>query len=135
MTHNNRGKNPNSQKNLVSGRNKKVGGKKTEMILTEKAREGLRTLGEGNMSEGAEKLGRMIEAEINIDRFFSRMPIAAKVKLALTSLIETPNLIDCEIFQHSVQDLIDEIDSLGLEEDFKNAEIELGRSQGDVWIV
>lgn len=132
-----RGQNPNSQKNLLNGKrkDKKIGAKKTEMILTEKARKALKTLGEGNMSEGAEKLGRLLEAETDIDRFFSRMPIAAKVKLLLSSLIETPKLVDAESFQHTTQDLIDEIDSFGLEEDFKNTEVESVQWEKDVWVV
>lgn len=130
-----RGSHENSKKNLVSGKNKKPGAKKTEMLLTEKTRESLRSMGNGSMTAGVEKVAETIEAEMNINKFFTRMPIAAKVKLMMESLLESPDLLGLEVTQCTIRDLIDEIESLGLQQDFEESDIELGKLSGDAWIV
>jgi hypothetical protein len=110
-----KGQSPNSRRNLIAGRNKKPGSKKTPMQLSEKSRRLAAIAGDGNMTEGVERSLKLYE-EISQDRLFQQSPIFVKVK----TLLEAIAYSNSEFSEQS-EALLYELEDLLIEESHKEA--------------
>jgi hypothetical protein len=110
-----KGENPNSQRNLVAGKNKKPDSKKTSMQLSNKAKEVAKKLGGGNMAEGVERSLALYE-QMTQDRLFQQSPVFTRVK----HLIEAIAHSDSE-FSEQAESLLYQLEDLFIEESYKEA--------------
>lgn len=80
---------------------------KTTVTLFEETKEIMKTLGNGNLSDGI-NIGAKIYQEITTDKFFMRMP----------------DLLKSEESQRRIADVLEKIESLGIEVAYEDAVIE-----------
>jgi hypothetical protein len=110
-----KGENPNSQRNLVAGKNKKPNSKKTPMQLSEKSRKLASIAGDGNMTEGVERSLALYE-QMTQDTLFVRSPVFIKIK----HLIEAIAHSNSE-FSEQAEALLYELEDLLIEESINEA--------------
>ncbi len=122
-----KGEHPNSQQNLIAGKNKKPNPRKTLVQISDKARELAKKTGDGNMAEGVEQ-SLMFYAEMNQDRLFAQSPVFTRVK----NLVEAIASSDSE-FSVLAEVLLYDLEDLLIEESHKEAV--LGSSQDGAYIV
>lgn len=103
--------------------------------MSEETKKAMRLLGNGNLSKGVE-IGAKIYAESSTDKFFARSPVSEQCKLLFELLLEDLDLIKSEEFQNRMRDVVERIESLGIEVNYEDAVadgvIEL---KGDCYIV
>ncbi len=110
-----KGENPNSQRNLVAGKNKKPNSKKTPMQLSEKSRKLAATAGDGNMTEGVERSLKLYE-DMTQDRLFQQSPIFIRVKHLIEAIAHSKSE-----FSEQSEALLYELENLFIEESHKEA--------------
>lgn len=96
---------------------------KTTVTLYEETKEIMKSLGNGNLSDGI-NIGAKIYQEMTTDRFFTRMPVSEQCRLLLEIAQENPDLLKSEECQNRIADTLDKIESLGIETAYEDAEIE-----------
>lgn len=87
------------------------------VCLSQEAKEALKLLGNGNLSQGVE-IGASIAAETNADKFFRRSRLSEKCKLLLELALEDPDLLKSKEVRHRIIDVLCEMEVLGFESDF-----------------
>jgi hypothetical protein len=110
-----KGENPNSQRNLVAGKNKKPNSKKTPMQLSEKSRKLASIVGEGNMTEGVERSLKFYE-DMTQDRLFQQSPVFIRVKFLIEAIAHSESE-----FSEQAEALLYELEDLFIEESYKEA--------------
>lgn len=111
--------------------------KKTGVMvsMSEETKKAMKLLGNGNLSKGVE-IGAKIYAESSADRFFARSPVSEQCKLLFELLREDPNLVKSEEFQNRMGDVVERIESLGIEVNYEDAVIDgVIEVKGDCYIV
>lgn len=107
----------------------------TMVSMSEETKKAMRLLGNGNVSKGIE-IGAKIYAESSTDRFFARSPVSEQCKLLFELLMEDPDLVKSEEFQSRMGDVVERIESLGIEVNYEDAVIDgVIEVKGDCYIV
>lgn len=96
---------------------------KVLVSMSAEAKEAMKTLGQGNLSEGVE-IGARIFAEMTADKFFARSPVSEQSRLLFEVLLEQPDLIKSDEFRQRITDVVEKIESLGIETAYEDAVIE-----------
>ncbi|BDA74383.1 hypothetical protein CAL7716_085490 [Calothrix sp. PCC 7716] len=95
---------------------------KVLVSMSAEAKEAMKILGQGNVSEGVE-IGARIFAEMSADKFFARMPVSEQCKLLLEMALENPDSLKSEECQRRIADVLEKIESLGIETAYEDAVI------------
>lgn len=97
--------------------------RKTTVTLFEETKKIMKTLGNGNLSDGI-NIGAKIHKEMTADKFFARMPVSEHCRLLLELAQENPDLLKSEESQRRIADVLEKIESLGIEVAYEDAVIE-----------
>ncbi|MBW4598901.1 MAG: hypothetical protein KME29_04635 [Calothrix sp. FI2-JRJ7] len=99
---------------------KPVTKQKVTVSIYEETKEIMKNLGNGNVSEGVE-IGARIYAEMTADKFFARAPVSEQCRLLLEMAQNDPDSIKSEESQRRIADVLEKIESLGIECAYEDA--------------
>lgn len=128
-----KGSNPNSKANLVAGKNKKCV-TRTELTLTQKTRKAIAAAGDGNMSEGVEKMASLFE-EMSQDRLFAQAPVFARCKFLLEAIASNPGQVSALLDR--IEAVLIDLQDLEISEAYKEAVLDgaIKPPKGDAYII